>query len=202
MSEEEKSHGVSRRDFFKGAGFAAAGAAGVLAAGCAPKQSMSATGEEKPVAKAVGHVMCSGEEANPECNCGDCRSCEAVCSLLHEGVVNPNLSRIRVAHDPERPWRPMSFTCRHCDYPECYYACQQKGAGALHIDEETGARVINQDQCIGCQSCLHACPRYPDAPIHYNPSTNKCFKCDLCGGDPQCVRHCPQAALVFEKGDE
>ena len=27
------------------------------------------------------------------------------------------------------------------------------------------------------------------------------FKCDLCGGDPKCVKYCPGGALSFEDPD-
>lgn len=30
--------------------------------------------------------------------------------------------------------------------------------------------------------------------IKYNPATNTCIKCDLCGGDPMCVKRCPLGA--------
>ena len=29
----------------------------------------------------------------------------------------------------------------------------------------------------------------------------KVFKCDLCGGDPKCVKYCPGGALSFEDPD-
>ena len=33
--------------------------------------------------------------------------------------------------------------------------------------------------------------------MFYNPDTHKAFKCDLCGGDPACVKSCPTGALEY-----
>jgi Fe-S-cluster-containing hydrogenase component 2 len=47
---------------------------------------------------------------------------------------------------------------------------------------------------------MQACPKYPDAPpIMYDSERNICVKCDLCGGNPLCVKFCPEGALSFVK---
>ena len=33
--------------------------------------------------------------------------------------------------------------------------------------------------------------------MSYNRTTHQVFKCDLCGGDPQCVRFCDVKAIDF-----
>jgi Fe-S-cluster-containing dehydrogenase component len=83
--------------------------------------------------------------------------------------------------------------CQQCDDPKCLKACP---TGALHVDDKSGARVIDQKVCIGCQTCLRACIFYSTSTsrIKYNAETKKCFKCDLCGGDPECVKRCPLGA--------
>jgi Fe-S-cluster-containing hydrogenase component 2 len=70
---------------------------------------------------------------------------------------------------------------------------------AFYIDESTGARIIDSTKCTGCKLCIQACPQYPDSAIMYDPERNICVKCDLCGGDPLCVKFCPEAALSFTK---
>ena len=30
--------------------------------------------------------------------------------------------------------------------------------GALHIDQATGVRMVDEDSCIGCQRCAAVCP--------------------------------------------
>lgn len=48
-----------------------------------------------------------------------------------------------------------TYSCQHCDNPACVAACP---TGATHKDEETG--IVRQDwnACIGCGSCIAACP--------------------------------------------
>jgi len=51
----------------------------------------------------------------------------------------------------------------------------------------TGAISINDEKCSGCLDCVDAC-RF-DA-IHLGPN-NELLTCDLCGGEPTCVKYCP-----------
>jgi carbon-monoxide dehydrogenase iron sulfur subunit len=128
--------------------------------------------------------------------CSGCRTCEAVCSLSHENTVRPALSRIGVVTWPFEGYRSEVYTCRQCKDPGCLAACL---TGALHIDEVTKARVIDPETCTGCQSCLEACPKKP-ARIRYDEDKGVCVKCDLCGGDPLCVKYCMEGALCLKKG--
>ena len=123
--------------------------------------------------------------------CKGCGTCEMICSLFHEGECSPSLSRISPVTDQIKLEFSDPIVCEQCDFPACYYACP---VDAIHIDEDTGARKINQDECIGCKACMEAC--YYDPPrIKYDPERDVCIKCDLCGGDPQCVEYCPDNAL-------
>jgi Fe-S-cluster-containing hydrogenase component 2 len=36
----------------------------------------------------------------------------------------------------------------------------------------------------------------------FNPTDRKVFKCDLCDGDPQCVRFCEEKAVDFVEADK
>jgi len=141
---------------------------------------------------AVGHI-----ERNLE-TCAGCRTCEAVCSLSHDGVVSPRLARTGITDYILEGRRIEGYACRQCRGPECLYACP---TGALHVDERTGARSIDPEKCTGCMLCMRACSQYPNTPIMYDPERNICIKCDLCGGDPLCVKFCPEAALSLVKRD-
>ena len=205
-NEEEAAKKVSRKEFVKGAvvGGAGVAATGVLA-GCAPAATPIAT-EAPPVAtptvkeiikevpvelqQAIGYV-----ERDLE-NCSGCRTCEAVCALSHDGVVSPGLARTWVV-DYVLDSLIGGYTCKQCEGPECLYACPVEGA--LYIDEATGARVIDAEECIGCKQCLEACIQYPNSPIRYDAQREICVKCDLCVGDPLCVKFCPESALSFVK---
>jgi len=54
--------------------------------------------------------------------------------------------------------------------------------------------VINYDRCIGCKMCVLSCPL---GGVNVDPKTRKVIKCDLCGGNPQCVRFCETKAVDF-----
>ncbi len=127
--------------------------------------------------------------------CSGCRACEAVCSLFHEGVVSPELSRIQIATWEYEGWRSEIYVCKQCQGAECLAACQ---LGAIYVDERTGASVIDEQQCNGCGECIEACLCTPSR-IRYNVEKAICVKCDLCGGAPQCIKYCQEGALSFEE---
>ncbi len=129
--------------------------------------------------------------------CGGCHTCATVCSLIKEGEINWQLSRIQVARDELAGYICEPLPCNQCDGPECVMACL---VGALAIDETTGARVIDEQKCIGCKLCIEACIATPKR-IRFNEKTFKAFKCDLCGGDPQCVKYCPTGAIKYVEED-
>lgn len=114
--------------------------------------------------------------------CSGCRKCEIACSLAHENRVWPEASRVRVFMLV--PGLEFPHLCAQCeDYP-CVKACPFK---ALSISNETAAVLVNAKACTACGKCINACPgRIP----HLHPSKNKIVICDLCKGDPQCVKVC------------
>ncbi len=114
--------------------------------------------------------------------CSGCRLCEVMCSLYHEGKIWPEASRIRVFM--LIPGVEFPHFCTQCeDYP-CVNACPVK---ALSVDEETGAVIVDREKCTACGMCIEACPgKIP----HIHPKDNYAVICDLCGGDPQCVKIC------------
>jgi Fe-S-cluster-containing hydrogenase component 2 len=144
-----------------------------------------------------------------ERRCLECRECEVACSLYHEGECNPSLSRIQIDFDDFVPRFPSALICKQCDWPACYYACLHlHPEPAVYIDEETGARVIDEERCVGCGACASACPLMPEKPvIRYKEKNGRrvYFKCDLCRGrlrGPVCVEACPSMALKFVPSNE
>jgi carbon-monoxide dehydrogenase iron sulfur subunit len=202
MSEVEKEpavgpKGATRRDFLKGAavgavgGLVVGGGAGVLVA--PGKEVEVEVLKEVPVEVAVELQQAVGYVERDVDTCAGCRTCEAVCSLSHDGVVSPALARTWIVDYILEGRRIESVTCKQCQGPDCLSACPVPGA--LHIDETTGARVIDAEKCTSCKLCMEACPQYPDSPIRYDAKRDVYVKCDLCGGDPLCVKYCPEAAL-------
>lgn len=125
--------------------------------------------------------------------CTGCLSCEAACSLKHDGKCGPTYSRIQIQEFREVNVFVPIF-CQHCDDAPCISVCP---VGARMRKETTGAVLTNQDLCIGCKACVYICPF--GAPI-IHPETGKAVTCDLCEGEaePWCVRACVmQKALQF-----
>jgi anaerobic carbon-monoxide dehydrogenase iron sulfur subunit len=122
--------------------------------------------------------------------CSGCRRCELACSLFHHGECNPELAGIHVLKDTFSGDYEIK-TCLQCKEPRCETACPVQAIG---IAEKTGARIINENICIGCRSCEEACQFHM---VGFVPEKNICFKCDLCGGDPQCLSNCPYNAVTI-----
>jgi carbon-monoxide dehydrogenase iron sulfur subunit len=131
--------------------------------------------------------------------CVGCRICELSCSMFHnDGAFNPRNGLIRVQSNREagldKPVSGMDYPhiCRQCEPAPCAEVCP---ADAFHTNEELSIKMISQEACIGCEQCLCECPY---GMVSMNKETEKAMKCDLCGGEPLCVRYCPVGALVFE----
>lgn len=125
-------------------------------------------------------------------SCTGCRACEMVCSLLHEQACSANRSRIRILRDDEFGNHAISV-CMQCADAPCVRSCPVE---ALSRDERTGAILVNQELCNGCEACVAVCPL--DA-IRVDRERNTAFVCDLCGGDPECVKMCQRKALLLNE---
>jgi len=134
--------------------------------------------------------------------CIGCRLCEIYCIMAHSCYPYDVLKAFK--KDKNRPLPrilveekgPLSFAfqCRHCDEPECVKACI---SGAMHKDRETGIVICDTEKCVGCWTCIAACPY---GAARRNERSGKAVKCDLCsnwGEIPACVKYCPNEALVF-----
>ena len=127
--------------------------------------------------------------------CTGCRTCELVCAVQHDGCSNPTRSRIKVVKWEARGlYIPMS--CQQCQDAPCLNICPVK---AISKDDELGRVMVDYDTCIGCRSCVSICPF---GAMGYNVIDKLVFKCDLCDGDPQCVRFCDVKAVdLIEEND-
>jgi len=116
--------------------------------------------------------------------CSGCRRCEIACSLKHEGEIWPEASRIRIFM--LLPGIEVPHLCVQCpDYP-CVEACP---TNALSINKETTAVEIDKEKCIACGKCIDACPgKIP----HMHPTKKHIIICNLCNGDPECVKVCQE----------
>lgn len=127
--------------------------------------------------------------------CTGCRLCELVCAVRHDGISNPIRSRIRVMKwESEGVYIPMA--CQQCQDAPCLYGCP---VGAISRDDQTGTVEVDYDVCIGCRTCVSVCPF---GGMSFNGIDNKVIKCDLCDGDPQCVRFCEVQAVEFVESSD
>lgn len=145
-------------------------------------------------------------KGNPDL-CIGCRTCMIACVVEHEGMhifevdpdgytFNPKLHMVKTAT------LSVPVQCKHCENPACMQVCT---TGAITRIEN--AVVINTDKCIGCKSCMDACPfgainMVPVAGKYQKDGSEMrvANKCDLCTGlegGPACVRICPIQALTL-----
>ena len=128
--------------------------------------------------------------------CTGCRQCELVCSVYHTGSSNPSRSRIKVIKW-EQAGIYLPLICNHCEKPYCLEVCPTK---ACHREPELNNRVvIDKNLCIGCKTCIMACPF--DHPF-FDVQERVTVKCDYCDGDPQCVAFCYAGAISFADADK
>ncbi|MCM1512709.1 MAG: 4Fe-4S dicluster domain-containing protein [Oxalobacter formigenes] len=147
--------------------------------------------------------------AEPD-KCIGCRTCEVACVLAHrDGMQDGVALSAENFHPRLRLVKNLTLTapvqCRQCENAPCVNVCP---TGALVYDRNTVQ--IRRERCIGCQSCVIACPfgamemvnapvRQPDlGPLHVQQAVSVAQKCDLCietETGPACMAVCPTHAL-------
>ncbi|MFQ6370198.1 electron transport protein HydN [Shewanella sp. YIC-542] len=141
--------------------------------------------------------------------CIGCRTCEVACAVAHRpegdvtGVNAVNFSpRIHVIKGGDIS---TATACRQCEDAPCANVCPNNA-----IRREHGFVHVMQDLCIGCKTCVVACPygamevvthpvvRNTGAAVNVLVEKAQANKCDLCYTRPQgpaCIEVCPTNAL-------
>lgn len=143
--------------------------------------------------------------------CISCKTCIAACIMKHDVPQDVALARLNVVntYDISTP-----VACHHCADAPCAAACP---TGALYQDAEHGRVGIREESCIGCRSCVMACP-FGAVDVVTKPvvvrmgnlligerSKAMVIKCDLCAdrpGGPACVESCPTKGLRLVTEEE
>jgi len=134
--------------------------------------------------------------------CIDCELCVEACRLTNNvpeyGWRTMILERVDTkAVDQQRQFMPI--LCNHCNNPPCVRACPTK---ATYKDKQTGIVKMANYKCIGCKTCMVACPY--DAR-YFNEEKHAIDKCDFCWESrlskgikiTACAEACPAEVRIF-----
>lgn len=121
--------------------------------------------------------------------CSGCRTCEIVCAIKNNKVNNPKKARIRLLSLYPQPVIKMPIVCRQCKVPKCMDSCP---SDAIYIENDVVR--IDSNKCVGCHACVVSCSF---GAIYMHSDLTAPFKCELCGGDPYCVKACPKNAILY-----
>lgn len=141
--------------------------------------------------------------------CLGCGLCSVYCSAAH---ADRELDLIR-AFKRLTPPPPgvvvekgadyaLALSCRHCSTPHCVMSCI---TGAMSKNVDTGVVRCDTDRCVGCWTCVTACPYGMITMGENSQAKPKANKCDLCDGiseAPMCVLHCPNEARLWVEEEE
>jgi Fe-S-cluster-containing dehydrogenase component/DMSO reductase anchor subunit len=130
--------------------------------------------------------------------CVACNACVAACSLENGWTIQAR--RLLVFNSDISPSLPvinLSSACNHCETALCLEGCP---VNAFTREPASGAIVIDDEICIGCNYCLWNCPY--GAPVA-DTEKRTIGKCNLCysnlrdGYMPACTSACPTGALKY-----
>ena len=138
--------------------------------------------------------------------CIGCLSCAVACRSNKSILAGPRPTDVITVGPKSVEGQPRTayvfMPCFHCESPWCVAACP---TGAMQKRTKDGIVSVNPSLCVGCKSCMSACPW--GAP-QWNPDIGKVVKCDYCvdrveqGLKPACVTVCTSHCLHFAKADE
>jgi len=138
--------------------------------------------------------------------CYTCLTCVVECAYARLGLpkyipVNQELSTSHVSVEATRNLI-VPLRCMQCNDAPCITACPTE---AIYKGSSGGPVLIDEDLCIGCKSCMLACPI---GAISLGPEGKAAQKCDMCiarlkkGQLPVCVTSCPAGAMQLKTLDE
>jgi protein NrfC len=170
----------------------------LTSAGKASAKIGSAPGGEKKFPYSPHYSMVMRQN-----RCVDCERCKEACVKTNHvpsyGYRTTILESYKITGPSETERIFMPVLCNHCNRPPCVRVCPTK---ATYKDKTTGIVMMDYKKCIGCKTCMAACPynaRYFNEEIRAIDKCNFCFDTRLSKGkkDTACVAACPAKVRVF-----
>ena len=137
--------------------------------------------------------------------CIGCFSCTIACKINKGVLAGPKPTDIIPVGPRMIDGLPrvsyVFMPCFHCETPWCVSACP---TGAMQKRPADGIVFVKAELCVGCKSCMSACPW---GTPQWNAETGKVVKCDYCmnrlaeGLQPACVTICTTHCLSFGKAE-
>lgn len=130
--------------------------------------------------------------------CIGCHACTVACKAEHDvplGVYRTWVKYIEKGAFPNTRRYFLVNRCNHCDDAPCVKICPTRALYKRH----DGIVDFDARRCIGCKSCMQACPY--DA-LYIDPASGTAAKCNYCahrterGLEPACVVVCPERAII------
>ncbi len=175
----------------------------------APPAEEVAEGEESPYK--AGHTLVFDPY-----QCTGCMLCATACAEKYAAELFPEETKNVVNLEFARI-RPMRFqyvdvvnVCTYCTLEEwaegssefpCQEVCPEDAILTIPEGEGKegvygmGYKWIDRDLCLGadkCWRCAEICEDQFASGISFDPIEKKAQVCSRCGGDPECVKVCPE----------
>ncbi|HIC50895.1 MAG: 4Fe-4S ferredoxin [Candidatus Thalassarchaeum betae] len=130
--------------------------------------------------------------------CIGCHACTIACKSEHDIPIGVNRTHVKYIEKGEYPDVTREFSvhrCNHCEDAPCTTICPTTAL----FTREDGIVDFDDERCIGCKSCMQACPY--DA-LYIDPNKGTAAKCNYCAHrieesyEPSCVIVCPTEAII------
>ena len=139
-----------------------------------------------------------------ESHCIGCERCVDACRTTNhvpDGGYRTAVLERSVPSGPDENKRVfMPTLCNQCNDPSCTRVCPTR---ATYKDKTTGIVMMDTEICIGCKTCMAACPynaRYFNDEIRAIDKCNFCYNTKLWetkGKTTACASACPAGVRVF-----
>ena len=117
----------------------------------------------------------------------DYGKCPPHCDLCEKACLSAKGGKIPLI----RAYPGGPIVCNQCGEPQCLQMCPTT---AITKNYENGVVSVDSEKCVGCGLCTLGCSY---GGIYYDYESMRVLKCDMCGGEPQCVKACPEGVLTY-----